>query len=47
MRTDPISTLKGMVITRKVSLIIKPSGVQGEEIVRDANPHIVPFPKQD
>jgi hypothetical protein len=34
-------------MTRKVSLIIKPSGVQGEEIVRETNPLIVPFPKQD
>jgi hypothetical protein len=49
LKKDPkfLAKLKGVVITRTVSLIIKPSGVQGEEIVRETNPLIVPFPKQD
>jgi phage host-nuclease inhibitor protein Gam len=49
LKKDPqfLARIKGVVITRKVSLIIKPFGVQGEEIVRDVNPLIVPFPKQD
>jgi phage host-nuclease inhibitor protein Gam len=49
LKKDPkfLAKLKGLVITRTVSLIINPSSVQGEEIVRETNPLIVPFPKQD
>jgi phage host-nuclease inhibitor protein Gam len=49
LKKDPkfLARLKGMVITRSVSLIIKPSGVQGVEISRETNPLIVPFPEQD
>jgi phage host-nuclease inhibitor protein Gam len=45
LKKDPefLSRLKGLVVTRKVSLVIKPAGVQGEEIVRDTDPLIVPF----
>jgi hypothetical protein len=35
-----------LVITRTVSLIINPSSVQGEEIVRETNPLIVPYPSR-
>jgi phage host-nuclease inhibitor protein Gam len=49
LKKDPkfLVRLKGLVITRTVSLIIKPTSVQGEEIVRETNPLIVPFPEQD
>jgi phage host-nuclease inhibitor protein Gam len=49
LKKDPkfLAKLKGLVITRKVSMIIRPSNVQGEEIVRETNPLIVPFPEQD
>jgi phage host-nuclease inhibitor protein Gam len=49
LKKDPkfLAKLKGLVITRTVSLIINPSSVQGEEIVRETNPLIVPFPEQD
>jgi phage host-nuclease inhibitor protein Gam len=49
LKKDPkfLAKLKGMVLTRTVSVIIRPSNVQGEEIVRETNPLIVPFPEQD